>query len=1118
MRGGESGWYSVMEFVDGMEFLPFVRSGPDGPGAAHHALAALRQLASGLHALHLAGWVHRDLKSSNVMVERGTGRTVVLDFGLAEALGDPAGRESRRLGTPSHMAPELLQGSPGSPASDWYAFGVMLAQATLRTERPLTDRARIAEELASRIDDIERTLLELAYDLLNEDPSRRPQPAEIFERLSMEAPIASAVRATLAFEGRAVELARITRAWEKVLLGGTFVLEIEGEAGLGKTALVEHFLDRVAREDEGDVFRSRCHVSEQIPFKATDRVVEGIAALANSRRGARTAADEGDATLQSLAELFPALADLRGPPFNVEPEPRLPHAQRRVEAFDQLRRILHGLCETRPVIVFMDDVHWGDADSAQLLRAVIQGAVGSSPKILILWTTRPGSEKSPFLAEARRCKLCEGETFERFSLGNLEAPAAERLAQGVSGSMDAPLLRRIVEESGGNPLLIVKTAARRDGGRPMSSGSLLESLIDDDLHHVALPARNLLNVLAVARLPVALEVAVRAVDGELDVNRAVAALRRANLVCLSSDMEGGADEERLELYHDQLREPILRLVEASARLQLHRSLARSLESSPHPDPGILATHYHAAGDLEPAARHAERAGAKATSAMAFLAAAQHYRNAIAWGEPQSSHRFGLERELADALFNAGHCAESARAYEVARQHSSPGLNHDVAVKAATAWFAAGHVDRGLESIQPLLKAEHISAPPGFLLVPAIAAKVGWLRLRRPMLTLGAGQVDERSARRADLCWSIGQGTSIFLSRTGAFFGVQSLIEAVESGDGYRIGRALAFVGGVCANWGPTASWGEACLGRVETFAEERGDRYLCGWSHVWRANAHLVAGRFEEAIQHAEEGIELIARGPYAMSWESHTARCFSLMARERRGDLAGVAQGASQVLGEARARDDSLRAGRVHALPRLCRAGRGKDRGSQGDGARRGGSLDPRRVHHPALLRAPHPGLLRPLRGAFHASLGAPREQLEPRPEIRCFRRSKLADGSARPSRARGPRRRRGDRYVCPCPSRATHRPRARHAVAGGCVPCEAPESVRGDGGRKPCRGCAGGAGGCRLVRAAGHGPRAAAARRGQFLAEGKGPESEPQRLRLVELGVLEPARWSRVMLPGFA
>jgi serine/threonine-protein kinase len=83
-----------------------------------------RELGAALDAVHAAGVVHGDLKPQNVMIERGTERVVLIDFGCSRAAA--ARTRSRVSGTPLYLAPELLSGGQPTPASDIYSLGVLL--------------------------------------------------------------------------------------------------------------------------------------------------------------------------------------------------------------------------------------------------------------------------------------------------------------------------------------------------------------------------------------------------------------------------------------------------------------------------------------------------------------------------------------------------------------------------------------------------------------------------------------------------------------------------------------------------------------------------------------------------------------------------------------------------------------------------------------------------------------------------------------------------------------------------------------------------------------------------------------------------------------------------------
>jgi CheY-like chemotaxis protein len=118
------GPFFAMEFIEGVSLAHLIaehaRTGESVP--RHRGLTVLKQVAQGLSVVHAAGVVHRDVKPANVVIEKHTGRAVLVDFGIAMHRGQAA-EEGALWGTPAYMAPEQIHGgSPLTPSVDLYAL------------------------------------------------------------------------------------------------------------------------------------------------------------------------------------------------------------------------------------------------------------------------------------------------------------------------------------------------------------------------------------------------------------------------------------------------------------------------------------------------------------------------------------------------------------------------------------------------------------------------------------------------------------------------------------------------------------------------------------------------------------------------------------------------------------------------------------------------------------------------------------------------------------------------------------------------------------------------------------------------------------------------------------
>jgi len=118
-------YYIAMEYIEGESLKELLAD--SGALSRWQAMDVLRPLASALDHAHEKGFVHRDIKSSNILIEKGSGRAVLTDFGVAKALheGSSMTQNGAFIGTVYYAAPEQIQGQPVDHRADLYAFGVL---------------------------------------------------------------------------------------------------------------------------------------------------------------------------------------------------------------------------------------------------------------------------------------------------------------------------------------------------------------------------------------------------------------------------------------------------------------------------------------------------------------------------------------------------------------------------------------------------------------------------------------------------------------------------------------------------------------------------------------------------------------------------------------------------------------------------------------------------------------------------------------------------------------------------------------------------------------------------------------------------------------------------------
>jgi len=637
---------------------------------------AFAQLARGLVALHEGGRVHRDVKPSNILVAEG-GRVVILDFGIVAELGSTRADDASIVGTPGYMAPEqTLHGSPPVPANDWYAYGVVLYEA-LAGRRPflgtttqvLAAKLAVAPpDLAAIAPDAPADLVSLCRDLLARDPLARPDGAEVLRRIASDAGRAPAPRAlgAHALVGRRADAERLAAAAGRAREDGSLAVLVHAASGVGKSALVAAFL-RDFEEERGTralVLRGRCYEHESLPYKALDSLVD-----AASRALVTLSYDEVARVVPedvaALAAVFPVLRRVRAIAARCD-EPRIGSGNLKPRALRALEELLVALSCERDLVLAIDDLHWGDADSAAMLAELCRKGRGS---VLVVATYRTEHRQRSAAVKTLVQAATNGARIEELGIGPVSRAALRTLAQDLlRGLPDAgSLADRVATEAGGSPYLALELARWVTTTRGVRAEQMsLARVIGARIGGLPADARRLLETIAVAGAPIALDVALASSGVGARGRRASERLVRGSFVLATAE---GATM-MVATAHDAVRETLLAALGDDTRREHHAALARELADAGG-DVYTLARHWLGAWPAADAGVVFDAARAAAESAASTYAFAEAF--AYTARAKEVAERAGLPLDAAflqlhgEAAARSGHLDDAVEAFQAALQ-------------------------------------------------------------------------------------------------------------------------------------------------------------------------------------------------------------------------------------------------------------------------------------------------------------------------------------------------------------------------------------------------------------------------------------------------------------------
>ena len=491
--------------------------------------------------------------------------------------------------------------------------------------------------------------------------------------------------------GRDQELSLLLELARRANEGAGGAALVLGEAGIGKSRLVSEFARRAGEQGALVLVGDCVDLAEaELPYAPIVGALRGVV----RERSERDLAKLFGGARGELARLLPELG---------EPAPNVPGSVGQTRLFELVLGVLSRLGQERPVVLVIEDVHWADSASLDLLAFLVRNQ--RSERLATVVTFRSDELSLEHPVRARVAELERGARAQRIELGPLSnEQVAEQVLDITGAPPTAAFSQALHDRAQGNPFFTEELLAAGDGDElPVS---LREALL---VRPRRLSERGL-EIVGVAA------VAGRTVDHRLltelvatEEAELIAALREA-----VAEQVLTSDGLSYSFRHALLREAVYSDLVASQRAPLHAALATALTAqpglagTPTGSAAEIAHHWYAAGEMEAALAASVKAGAEAERVYAIQEARRQYQRVLElWGRVAEPERIaGLPRSAlllraADSHWLAG---DATRAVALARAAlDQPDLRRDneraalVEERLASYLWGAGDSDGALQA-------------------------------------------------------------------------------------------------------------------------------------------------------------------------------------------------------------------------------------------------------------------------------------------------------------------------------------------------------------------------------------------------------------------------------------
>ena len=467
------------------------------------------------------------------------------------------------------------------------------------------------------------------------------------------------------FVGREMELGTLLDRWERVGEAQGQNVLVMGEAGVGKSRLGFELRQRLAAAPHTWLECRATPYTQGTPFfPIIELVAQGLALGPDDTLADKiTKLERGLSVLnEPLADTLPIVATLLGLPL---PE-RYPRAasgpdMERQRTLEILSAWNLALGEAQPLVLFVEDLHWCDPSSLQLLGRVIEQS--PTARVLFIATARPDFVP-PWSARSNTTTL---------QLARLTKRQAREMVHALGGPLPAATVETLVARADGVPLYIEElTKTVTEPGAARGAQAIPATLADSLMARLdrLSTAKEVAQRAAVLgrEFPYALLAAIVDLD-EAALQQGLARLVGAEILFV----RGAAPAATYTFKHALVQEAAYESMLKRVRQQLHGRVYEALRGREGGDggdagPEVLAHHAERAGLGEQAIRELERAATAACGRSAHSEAVRHLERALALltAQPESADRDAREAELQLALgesssVSAGYAHAATRA-------------------------------------------------------------------------------------------------------------------------------------------------------------------------------------------------------------------------------------------------------------------------------------------------------------------------------------------------------------------------------------------------------------------------------------------------------------------------